>query len=296
MKLTWSNPKHDPIPALMYEAYAYAVRQKEVPCSICRNTDYSVQSTGYRRKHFHGSELGACKRKTLYQMLNPLQHGSNTKPEFLDDGHVHENAVLVRMHNGLNSNEDIRELFGAVNVVPASNRAEQTIKINYMRGKDPENFKIVAHIDGTLCLGEGLTGVGYLLECKAVKTEKFQKIKNGEMDKEWYGQIQSYLHIYNFTRAYLIVKNRETGAIIQPIRIDYDSNYLKERRKVLVEVHKAVLSRGMVDREHAKHTESECQYCPFYAQCWKGDKSAQYKEQEDEQSTKKTSRNKTKTL
>jgi hypothetical protein len=211
-------------------------------------------------------------------MLEPLVSGGTT-PEFFADGHFHENCMLVNIHNGLQTT-DVMDMLGDAHVIPSVNREELIHKIVYkLKGKEPSHIQLYAHTDGILIFKAGqLNEEKYLLECKAVKSEKYYKVKAGEMDKEWYGQIQTYLQILNksvgIETGYLIVKNRETGIISPPIRVDLDSSYLKERRDALVQIHRAMSNKKLVDREYENRKNAECKWCSFgtengNGECWK---------------------------
>lgn len=272
--MEWKNPIDDPIPALLMEAYALEMTMDTNPCSVCRNhTQKFVKGTPVLpRTHFHASDIGACKRKTLYRMRNPGTKGLSS-PEFLRDGHVHEREMLWTMIEGFNRMGNNSPL-GKVTIYPAENKEEHIARIPYTEEEteDIQEFRIIAHFDGLLAFDKDvMESHVYLIECKSVKQDKWDSIRSGEMDKEWYGQIQGYLRMLSVQRAYLLVKNRATSQFHTPIRIDFDSNYLKERREALTEVHKALRHGTQVDREHTKKTDSECKWCPFYDGCWKGE-------------------------
>lgn len=265
--MEWKNPIDDPFPSMIFEAHSRGAEQDNPPCSICIQ---DAKDGKEQREHFHASDVGACARRVLYSMRYPREATSSTSPNFLKDGHLHESSMLVNIHNGFLRDPDITEEYGEVAVKPAENNVELAVTFPYMENGEINDIKLIGHFDGIIAFGnDPLNANVFVIECKAVKAYKFNLIKGGHLDDEWYGQIQTYLRLLKLKRAYLLVKNRETSEILPPIRVDKDSIYLKNRKEKLIEIHRALRDGSTVEREHEKRTDSECKWCKFYDRCWK---------------------------
>lgn len=277
--MKWETRLDDPIPALVIEAIARTTNKDSTPCSICRDNAKLIKK-GASRTHFHVSDGGACKRRVLYSMREPLKARGFSSAAFLADGHLHERDVLERMGEGLNlmmiADPELQQDVGQMMVIAASNQEELQAKIPYTSDNEMNQLLLVGHWDGMMVIARDEGDEVRLLECKAVKKPKYDKVRGGYMDKEWYGQMQFYMKMLSdhlkkleVKSGYLLVKNRETSQSLPPIRVDFDSNYLKKRRDALIEVHTALTKTGgMVNREHKNRKNDECKWCRFAEQCW----------------------------
>ena len=221
------------------------------PCSICRELEQRNLLTR-TRDHFHGSDLGSCSRKVYYAMTVPHSFSSSTGQSFLNDGHMHEALVLSTISVGFGDKAQILRY---------SNEEEAIVEF----GKDI-HVKIVGHPDGYI----KYNGLEAIIECKAVKDYTFDKVKGGEISREWYGQAQYYLLAKKLSVAYFIVKNRITSKILRPIRIDFDSKWIKERLIILQNIMgmiMGVIPHQIPDREYRKNS-GECKFCPYFSSCW----------------------------
>lgn len=269
-KMLWENPIDDPLPAILLEAHILGALNSPNPCSLCRMVTDDIP-----RGHFHARDVHSCTRRVQLSMRYPKLAKSGSDPSFLQDGHMHESILLTNIANGVNRIRNIEEHLGKATVWPASSKEEIIAKIPYVTNDEVREIRIVAHFDGIILFERNsMEQTVYLLECKAVKPPKFEKIRKGEMDKEWYGQIQTYLKMLNIETAYLIVKNRENSAVLV-IRIDYNSNYLNVRRDKLIEIQQATVAGQLVGREHTSKLDDECKVCPFAQQCWGSNDSVQ---------------------
>lgn len=268
MSVNWKEKQNnlDPIPMMMYEAYHQGTQSDTSPCSICRGLGSHVIT----RNHFHGSELGACARKTYLNMITNTKSSASNKA-FLLDGHLHEASIL----------ELIKEGFGnTARIIAAKNEEELTISLPLGNDNALSVMRIIGHYDGIIeidtdkdqypIVKEQLDSVKAIIECKSVKDYTYDKVKAGEISNEWYGQMQCYMLGMKLNRSYLIVKNRTTSLILMPIRIDLDIPWLKERISKLKSIYSLIQDGGneIPDREHRSRTESECKFCPHLESCW----------------------------
>lgn len=214
------------------------------PCSLCRS--------GVEDIHFHGSELGACSRKTYYFKMYGKQDQGFNSLNFLSDGHLHEASMLRNIEQGLPEGYEIHIL---------ENNAEQVT--------DVLGWKLVTHCDAFLINRKERSYVA-IIECKAVKPKYFKEIKDKEeIRNEWYGQGQSYLFALKENILLFIVKNREDSKIHIPIKIEKDMVYISGRINKLNEVFNRIKNNlGQPEREHTNQKDFECQFCPFKGGCW----------------------------
>ena len=114
MKVNVDSP--DEISLLLYQSHEDGSVIKAYgsnPCSLCN---------GNAETHFHGSEVGACSRKTYYFKVYGKQDQGFNSTTFLSDGHLHEASMLKNIEQGLpegwkikileNGSEQVTELLG----------------------------------------------------------------------------------------------------------------------------------------------------------------------------------------
>jgi len=240
----------DPIPGLLWEAHEIGSMVKSsnsIPCSICRKK-WEDGNQELTRDHFHGSDFGACARKTFLTMKTG-RRSSFSNANFLADGHLHEASMLNNVIAGLPKEWRLKAF---------ANEQELQTEVN--------GILIVSHQDALL-VGEE---IGVLVECKAVKDYNFRKIREeGEISLDWYGQMQAYLLAMQLEVGYLIVKHRETSKILMPIRIDRDTDYIVKRLGTLRDI-KFRLENNIEQplREETTSKSFQCQFCIFKEECW----------------------------
>lgn len=256
----------DPLSIPMLTAYQKGAMQNTSPCSVCRGLGDHVMV----RNHFHGSDMGACRRKVYRNMIAAKGNTSSSNSAFLKDGHLHEAMVL----------ETIAEGFGEeAKITSCQNNEELTVHINMGDETGVLLMRIIGHHDGEIeyrLPRESMDQVDVhyvhaIIECKAVKDYTFKKVKDGNISNEWYGQMQFYMMAKRLRVAYLIVKNRITSSILPPIRFEIDLPWLKERIKGLKEIYTLVNTTGEVEppaKEHKNSKADECQFCPHKDDCW----------------------------
>lgn len=238
------------------------IASSTIPCSICRANKESTKKRG----HFHGSEFAMCQMK-LYRSLNEKvdpDDGFDEMEVHLQDGHLHEHTLI--------GNLDIAGLpvIHAANKPEFEKIMEYTIKEtddDYFNILDGKKLKIVCHWDGMLSEDDE----DILLEVKAVSKYTWDKIrKSEEISDIWYGQIQCYLNVLKLNRAYLFIKNRATSKIMNPIRIDKNNNFIKNRIKILEGVLAAILQKdgSRIIKEEKNGKGTQCKFCRFKKDCW----------------------------
>ena len=255
----------DSLPVEMLEAYNTA-ELSEAPCQLCKE---HPELNG-RRIHFHGSDVGACPRQTYFKMI--LGHTTKevgAKAAFLQDGHLHEAMMLRALSTKFDiyqpKNSDEMRLTVPILTEPADvekfvdDTSAFSLLINL------RTFLIIGHIDGWVVDGDTF----HLLECKSVKDYTWKEVKEGKIKDEWYGQVQIYMLMLNIKRAYLLVKNRTTSEMMQPIRIDFDREWVIKKLRMLIQIYKCVNKGIEVPKpETRKATESACKFCEFHSRCY----------------------------
>lgn len=264
MNIQVNNMFYDSIQDVLSTCYDVGSQLvNKIPCSICRkNKELKLDCV---RTHFHGSDFGSCKRKVYYEMVTG-EKSTFSNIVFLNDGHLHEEAIMNNIRLGLG------EGFNRYKLVHFKEDKETNNHTGEFAYED-EELLIVNHLDGTLF--DLVEDKQYLIECKSVKQSKYKEIKtDGKIPDQWYGQIQSYLNLNNLMlgnidTAYLYVKHRESSLTLKPIKINKDEDYINTRLAVLGDILDRV-TEGLdqPDREHLTAKDSECLYCPFKERCW----------------------------
>lgn len=259
MKIELQAKIGDDIPLKLLESHELGNVIKvtnSLPCSEC-NEIYKSGIDNFTRNHFHiSSDFGGCMRKTFLICTSGRRSGMSGF-NFLNDGHIHEAAILNSIKAGLPDGYEIKA-------------AENGIEGKFYFNK----FYLVGHVDALLTTPSGLYGI----ECKAVKDAMWKKIiETGEINDEWYGQMQGYMITWQLDRWYLIVKNRHTSKVLMPIRIDRDEEFIVDRLIKLDEVYTRIMSgQEQPQREHKTSKDYECEWCPFGnnvgdGSCWRTD-------------------------
>lgn len=259
MKIELQAKIGDDIPLKLYEAHELGNVIKatnSIPCSEC-DAIYKSGVDNFTRNHFHiSSDFGGCMRKTFLICTTGKRSGMSGF-NFLNDGHIHEAAILQSIQAGLPDGYRIKA---------AENGIEGKFHFN--------KFYLVGHVDALLITPDGVYGV----ECKAVKDAKWNDItKKNEISDEWYGQMQGYMITWQLDGFYLIVKNRHSSKILMPIRIDRDEEFIINRLVKLDEVYTRIMSgHEQPQREHESSKDYECLWCPFGNEigdgsCWRTD-------------------------
>ena len=224
MKINLQPQLGDGVPTILLEAHEIGNAIKcttSQPCSEC-NAMLAFNDL-HKRDHFHmSSDFGGCNRKTFNIMTTGKRNGLSGF-NFLNDGHIHEAAILNNINAGL----------------PEGYRVK--LAANGIEGRYTHHsgFYIIGHIDAMLVTPNSVEG----LECKAVKQAMWKKIsETGEINDEWYGQMQGYMVISELDRWYLLVKHRESSKMMMPIRIDRDIPYIVERMNRLEDIYKRIMT------------------------------------------------------
>lgn len=261
MKVELTAQLGDGIPKILWEAHEIGNVVKatnSIPCSICRGIHDSGVNE-FTRNHFHvSSDIGGCERKVFNLMTTGKRTGLSGF-NFLNDGHVHEEAILKSINAGL----------------PDGYRLK--VSKNAVEGEynDESGFKLIGHTDALLITPNGIAGI----ECKAVKQAMWKKItENAEIPDEWYGQAQGYMLIWKIDSWYFVVKHRETSKIIIPFKVSIDPPYIIEKRNKLRRIYEKVMTGNTEQpkREHESSKDYECQWCAFGnnigdGSCWRED-------------------------
>jgi hypothetical protein len=259
MKIDLNPRLGDSIPNVLWESHELGNIIKatnSIPCSEC-NAIHQSGIDNFTRNHFHiSSDFGGCMRKTFLICTTGKRSGMSGFT-FLNDGHIHEAAMLQSVQAGLPE---------GYNLKIAENGIEGRFNFN--------NYYMIGHVDALLTTPYGIYGA----ECKAIKDVMWKKIiDNSEINDDWYGQCQGYMITWQLDRWYLIVKNRHTSKILIPIRIDRDEEFIVNRLVKLDEVYTRIMSgHEQPQREHISSKDYECQYCPFGnnigdGSCWRTD-------------------------
>jgi hypothetical protein len=260
MKIELAAKIGDEMPNLLYQSHELGNHIKALnstPCSICRSM-HDMGNDEYKRDHFHvSSDIGGCAKKTFKIMTIGKKSGLSGV-NFLNDGHIHEEAILKNIQRGLPDGYQLKV---------SANTQEGEYNADRFGG-----YKLIGHTDALITTPYGVYGV----ECKAVKQAMFDKIrKESEISDEWYGQAQGYMLLWNLERWYFIVKHRETSKILMPIRVDIDPGFIVQKLNKLKDIYERIMSGGkQPNRDHSNPKDYECQWCPFGdnvgdRSCWK---------------------------
>lgn len=251
---------NDPNPIMLWMAYQEGFNKlasSSTPCSICRTKCFEH---GELRTHFHGSEVGACARQVYYNLISLEKRPPVTNGAFLMDGHNHEAEIIQGINTGLTD---------GLRIVPSVNLDELVFerRMNGTVNDDQTGllFTIIGHTDGYLLKDNKPIAV---IECKSVKDYTWKKVKDGIISDVWYGQMQAYMMMSNLNVCYLLVRNRGTCELLQPILIPLDKEYLKTRMSKLKEILIAVYNGGDIEKEAEKKTDNICKFCDYKYNCW----------------------------
>lgn len=259
----------DPMMYQMKQAYDASFSDDKPPCQLC--AEHPEQEG--RRVHFHASDFGACPRKVYFKMTTGItEKFFGTKAAFLKNGHLQEAFILEQLKRTLPVTiaKNLAEIKILVPMVSELDKIQTYMEngIADVSFDGTRKFYIIGHWDGMLKYGE-LDKEEAILECKSVKDNTFNKCKTGEISDEWYGQIQAYMFLLRLSRAYLLVHNRTTSELLQPIRIDYDEEYCTKRIRILINIYKSVnIQREVPKSDSYKGTCSECRFCTFRNRCY----------------------------
>lgn len=234
--------------SLLHDIKQGALTLNQVPCTICR------KNPPLPRTHFHGSDWGRCIRSIYFECMTgrkPVENGEDAMR--LNDGHFHE-AMLVKSitlsgHTISHRDTIDGEIMIAEKVFPDS--GQPNLSIAYLT---------VGHTDGVI---DGKA----ILECKAVKDWAWKnKFMKGLIPKQYYGQVQFYLHAHGMQTGFLAVKNRHTSEV-HVFTIERDQEYIEKRRLELAAVFTAI-TKARVIAIPKKEEDDECRFCDFYNHCW----------------------------
>lgn len=260
MKIELNPRLGDGIPNLLWEAHELGniiKAQNSIPCSECRGIhDSGVDDV--KRNHFHvSSDIGGCAKK-VFKICTTGKRSGLSGFNFLNDGHIHEDAILKNIQRGLPDGYKLKL---------SANTQEGVYNADKFGG-----FRLIGHTDALLVTPYGVVGV----ECKAVKAEMFKKIQEtSEISDDWYGQAQGYMLIWQLESWYFIVKHRETSRILLPIRVDIDPGFIITKLNKLKDIYERIMTGGkQPNREHTNPKDYECLWCPFGNEvgdgsCWK---------------------------
>src|SRR5262245_8895308 len=167
MKIELTPRLGDPIPGILWESHEVGNVIKatsSIPCSEC-NAIYQTGVDNFTRNHFHiSSDFGGCMRKTFLICTTGKRNGMSGF-NFLNDGHVHEAAMLESIARALPNDYKLKL---------AANGIEGRFSFN--------QFYLIGHVDSLLTTPYGVYGA----ECKAVKETMWKKITdNSEINDEW---------------------------------------------------------------------------------------------------------------
>lgn len=263
MKVELTPKLGDDIPNVLYQSHElgnHIKAQNSIPCTDCR----AIHDTGVddvRRNHFHVStDIGGCPKK-IFKICTGGRKSGLTGVNFLNDGHIHEDAILKNIQRGLPDGFKLKV---------SANTQEGIYHADKFGG-----YRLIGHTDALLVTPYGVVGV----ECKAVKETMFNQIKkDSEISDEWYGQAQGYMLIWQLETWYFIVKHRETSKILMPIRVDINPGFIVEKLNKLKDIYERIMTGGkQPNRAHQNPKDYECLWCPFGDNV--GDKSC-YKDKE----------------
>lgn len=298
------NKQTDMVGVQMYQTYMSSRDQSVVgdsnPCSICR----AHPELKGKRIHVHGSDVGACPRKTYFSMVQGNQlKPAGLKAVFLADGHLHEAQMLEALASNRqfhimqpkNSKElrmevpviedgpDFKAFFAKPQGIPSQDVFANVRKFSIIGHCDgwieyatnPNNIR--AYIDEyppdsnpntVLRFQTNETEVA-LIECKSVTDYTWKEVKEGRIKEEWYGQMQYYMWALALKKSYLLVKHRGSSDMLQPILISFDSDWLLNRLRLLLLIYKCVNKQQPIPIPKTKNAkDGECKFCPFNNQCW----------------------------
>lgn len=267
----------DPLPFQIKQAYDSSFADDKPPCQLCNE---HPEQEG-KRVHFHASDFGACPRKVYFKMTTgQTERIFGTKAAFLKNGHLQEAFILEQLKQTLPVTiaKNTVEIRHKVPMVSDKELLQLYMKdgINNVRLEDIRTFYFIGHWDGMITYENNPNRISgdidikeAILECKSVKDATFAKVKQGEISDEWYGQIQAYMFLLRLSRAYLLVHNRTSSELLQPIRIDYDEEYCTQRINVFINIYKSVnIGKEVPKSAKYKGTCSECRYCSFRDRCY----------------------------
>lgn len=239
--------------------YKGATQLGNNPCDVCYDEKKQITYTRNIRQHFHGSEVGKCKRAIYYDMHNrnkKIENGLTSM--FLFAGHLFE-AMIVRCLEL--SGEEIKS-------ISSNNGADLSVKVEKSIWVSPTNkvqVKIIGHYD--VVINDEI-----LLEIKAVKTNSFKDVfLKGDLKnrQQYYGQVQTYLHAMPHIKyAYLIGIHRESCEIAPPILIKRDAAFMDKKLDDYAKVlHFGINQNQLPTTDHENKNDYECRFCDYKKHC-----------------------------
>ncbi len=97
----------------------------------------------------------------------------------------------------------------------------------------PKHSFLKANIDRQVLAGKGLDSTA-VLELKTSTSQRISSL-NGELPREWYLQVQHYLGITQYSKAYLQVYLRDTCEFLEPQIIEPDYKLIEDMTAKLVD-------------------------------------------------------------
>ena len=276
------KPHDDEVSYYLRNAYYAGAKLKvdlSTPCSLCR-ANLASDKPSKKRRHFHGSELCNCQLQTYLALLTG-ESPSIKKPEgevSLYDGHTHEHNIFEHMEAGGMHVAGVHT--AGASVAGMKNTFEKIVPVEFK--EEGVEFKLICHIDGFLVF----KNTDYVIETKSVRKYTWEKIlREKEISKQWYGQIQAYLAALSFQTCYLIIKNRATSDIMAPIRIERNEKFIKERLYKLYQIYDALKtgSDDNIRKEEDHWNASQCKFCRWKGRCWGSDKVKLTKDEQEEE-------------
>jgi CRISPR/Cas system-associated exonuclease Cas4 (RecB family) len=224
---------------LLLDIYVGAEKRSKGICSRC--------SVGDKTLHFHASQAGHCARQSQYTAVyGDTRKRSGLDRFFLNDGLVHEQTIIDNL------------MSAGVSITDCNKEYEHLYKVETPVG--PQEVLIVGHPDGIIN-GQAV------LECKAVKSYAWKRIKAGNIANWYIAQCQMYMDHYRLNEAVLLVKNREASECLA-IPIAYARETVEMIVTILAGVQHALKIGTIVNRPYEDNDNSECRFCTFAEQCW----------------------------
>lgn len=237
--------------------YKGALSLSNYHCQACEDE----KKDGYNiRLHFHGSDVGKCKRAIYYDMHKKKHINSENGREslFLNMGHRYEEILAT----SLKKSGDFTKVL--------CNDGQFDLTVNGAKNVavDPKEDYITVEIYGHY----DIVVDDYLLEIKAVNRNSFDKVfMKADLTerKQYYGQVQFYLScLPEIKKAFLIGISRETCEIAPPIELNRDFAFMQKVYEDYAKIlYYGILKGNLPTRDHENLKDYECRWCTYYSPC-----------------------------
>jgi hypothetical protein len=216
---------------------------KKILKKVAKESEQEQENRKSPLGFYRASSIGKCGRQYQYAALgNKAEPLTPETGMIFHDGHMHHN--------------EIRRLLGKVGTL---SNVEQSIQKKYKH--KGESFVVTGTCDGVWN--------GKVFDVKSMSTFRFKALDKIFPDDlmDYVFQLTLYMDMLKFKEGMFIFKDKNSGEL-RVIELDFDKEVLVDALDWIVEVHKGIKTKTLMDRPYLNNS-FQCKTCPFRLHCYK---------------------------